>query len=86
MGWVQVTVTDTGVGIGQADIDKLFKIDIQHTTAGTAQEKGTGLGLMLCHEMVTKHGGQIWIESEKDKGTAVTFTLPIKNWPHPEER
>jgi len=86
MEWVQVTVSDTGVGIEQADIDKLFKIDVQHTTSGTAQEKGTGLGLMLCQEMVAKNGGRIWIDSEKEKGTIVTFTLPTMDSPHPGER
>jgi signal transduction histidine kinase len=83
--WVEVTVADTGVGINQADIDKLFKLEAHYTTTGTAREKGTGLGLLLCHEMVTRHGGQIWIDSEEDKGTTVTFTLPGKHHPHPEK-
>ena len=73
---IEVTVTDTGIGLSQADIDQLFKIDVHHTTPGTAQEKGTGLGLILCQEMVEKNGGQIWVESEEGKGTTVTFTVP----------
>ena len=76
--WVEVTITDTGVGISQADIDKLFKIDVHHTTPGTADETGTGLGLILCREMVTKNGGRIWVESEKGHGTTMRFTLPAK--------
>ncbi len=76
--WVQISVTDTGVGMSEVDIDKLFKIDVHHTTSGTAYEKGTGLGLILCQEMVAKHGGRIWINSEPEKGTTVTFTLPAK--------
>jgi signal transduction histidine kinase len=74
--WVEVTVADTGVGISQANLDKLFKLDVHHTTPGTAQESGTGLGLILCQEMVAKNGGQIWIDSQESKGTTVTFTLP----------
>lgn len=77
--WVQISVTDTGVGMSEVDIDKLFKIDVHHTTSGTAHEKGTGLGLILCQEMVAKHGGRIWINSEPEKGTTVTFTLPTKD-------
>jgi signal transduction histidine kinase/CheY-like chemotaxis protein len=75
-GWVEVSVTDTGVGISPEDIDKLFKSEIHHTSRGTAKEKGTGLGLILCQEMVEKNGGQIWVESELGKGTTVKFTVP----------
>jgi signal transduction histidine kinase len=74
--WVEVTVTDTGVGISPEDIDKLFRIDVHHTTTGTAKETGTGLGLILCQEMVEKNGGQIWVESEVGHGTTVKFTVP----------
>jgi signal transduction histidine kinase len=75
--WVEVSVRDTGVGISPEDIDKLFKIEVHHTTQGTAQEKGTGLGLILCQEMVEKNGGRIWVESEPGQGTTVKFTVPI---------
>jgi signal transduction histidine kinase len=84
IGWVEVTVTDTGIGMSQEDIDKLFKIDVHHTTPGTAHETGTGLGLILCQEMVAKNGGQLWVESEENKGTKVTFILPVTDWPYPE--
>ncbi|MDM8529633.1 DUF3365 domain-containing protein [Anaerolineales bacterium HSG25] len=77
--FVKISVSDTGVGISQEDIDKLFKIELHHTTLGTAQEKGTGLGLVMCHEMVDTHGGEIWIESEIDKGTTFNFTVPLYN-------
>ena len=78
-GWVEVSVSDTGVGISPADIDKLFKLEVHHTTPGTAQEKGTGLGLILCQEMVEKNGGKIWIESAgvPGQGTTVAFTVPV---------
>jgi signal transduction histidine kinase len=74
--WIEVSVSDTGVGISQKDIDKLFKIEVYHTTEGTAQEKGTGLGLILCQEMVEKNGGRIWVESELGKGAVFKFTVP----------
>jgi signal transduction histidine kinase/DNA-binding response OmpR family regulator len=77
--WVEVSVSDTGVGISPADRDKLFKLEVHHTTPGTAHEKGTGLGLILCQEMVEKNGGQIWIESIPDQGTTVIFTVPVGN-------
>lgn len=76
-GWVEVSIKDTGVGISPEDIDKLFKIEVHHTTRGTAQEKGTGLGLILCQEMVEKNGGRIWVESELNQGTTVKFTVPL---------
>jgi signal transduction histidine kinase len=82
--WVEVSVKDTGVGISQEDVDKLFKIEVHHTTRGTAQETGTGLGLILCQEMVEKNGGQIWVESELDQGTTVKFTVPTTDLSGPE--
>lgn len=81
---IEVSVTDTGVGMSTEDMAKLFKVDVHHTTPGTAQEAGTGLGLLLCQEMVLKHGGQIWVESEKGKGTRVAFNLPVSVTLHPE--
>lgn len=82
--WVQVTVVDTGIGISQEDIDKLFRIESHHSTKGTARESGTGLGLILCYELINKIGGEIWIESEPNKGTAVNFTVPAYAYVDPE--
>jgi len=73
----KIRVIDTGVGINKKDIDKLFKIDHHFHTAGTAKEKGTGLGLILCKEFIELHDGEISIESTPDKGTEVTFTIPL---------
>jgi signal transduction histidine kinase len=73
---VAVTVKDTGQGIAAADHDKIFNQSVSYTTAGTAREKGSGLGLFLCKELVEKNGGRIWFESEPGKGTSFTFTLP----------
>jgi two-component system, sensor histidine kinase and response regulator len=74
----EIAVYDNGIGIGEEDIPKLFRIDVHHTTEGTANEKGTGLGLIICKEFVEKHGGKISVESEFGKGSAFRFTLPIK--------
>lgn len=74
---VEVSISDTGVGISQADIEKLFKIDVHHSTPGTADEEGTGLGLIMCHEMIKQNGGDIWVESEVGRGTIFTFTVPL---------
>ncbi|MDM8549025.1 hybrid sensor histidine kinase/response regulator [Desulfobacterales bacterium HSG2] len=72
----EITISDTGVGIKPENIKKLFRIDAHHSTLGTANEQGTGLGLILCREFIEKNGGKIWIESEVGKGSEFKFTLP----------
>ena len=72
-----VSVSDTGIGMSHEDMQKVFKIDSSHSTLGTHGEKGTGLGLVLCKELVEKNGGRIWIDSELGKGTTFSFTLDI---------
>ncbi|MBE0646735.1 MAG: ATP-binding protein, partial [Bacteroidales bacterium] len=79
----EISVRDSGIGISKEDIDKLFRIDSKFSTRGTADEKGTGLGLILCKEFVEKHGGKIWVESELGKGSTFRFTLPISNFQFP---
>ncbi len=74
---VQITVKDTGVGIPEKNIDKLFRIDTKVSTRGTKQENGTGLGLILCKEFVAKNGGEIGVESEEGLGSRFYFTLPV---------
>jgi signal transduction histidine kinase len=74
---IVVSVSDTGVGMSRAIIDKLFRIDTKHSTKGTADEKGTGLGLILCKEFVEKNGGRIWVQSEPGKGSVFSFSLPF---------
>ncbi|UJP65946.1 sensor histidine kinase [Mongoliitalea daihaiensis] len=73
-----VSVTDNGTGIGKNRLEKLFQIDASQSTLGTANEHGTGLGLILCKEFVEMHGGMIWVESEELKGSSFYFTLPLK--------
>ncbi len=77
--YVIVKVTDSGVGMTADSISKLFRIDVTHTTLGTDQEKGSGLGLVLCKEFVELHGGSIWVESEPGKWCSFIFTLPDKH-------
>ena len=72
---ISITVKDTGIGIDPNDLPKLFRIDQHHTTPGLSNEKGSGLGLILCKEFVEKNGGTITIDSIPGKGTAITFTL-----------
>ncbi|MCX6145993.1 MAG: HAMP domain-containing sensor histidine kinase, partial [Candidatus Kapabacteria bacterium] len=71
-----ISISDTGVGISKDNINNLFRIDFHSTSIGTNQEKGTGLGLILCKEFIEKQNGKIWVESEIGKGTTFYFTLP----------
>jgi len=73
---VTLIITDTGVGISPENIDKLFRIDEQFNTRGTKGEKGTGIGLFLCHEYLDKSGGNISVVSKVDEGTTFTLNLP----------
>ncbi len=73
---VLVQVIDNGVGITPDVLQRLFRIDYHHTTRGTADEKGTGLGLILCKEFVEKNGGWIDVESSIGEGSDFKFTVP----------
>ena len=72
---VEMYVLDTGTGISSENIQKLFTKNY-FTTNGTANESGTGLGLMLCKEFLDKNGGSISVESQLGKGSKFLFTLP----------
>jgi PAS domain S-box-containing protein len=76
-GYVTISVLDNGIGIKSEDLTKLFDISEVITTKGTANESGTGLGLLLCKEFVEKHGGKIWVESKAGEGSDFKFSLPI---------
>jgi signal transduction histidine kinase len=71
-----IEVSDNGVGMNADVLKMLFDKTAPYTTRGTANEKGTGLGLILCKEFVEKNGGKIWVESEEEKGSTFYFTLP----------
>jgi signal transduction histidine kinase len=73
--WI-ISVRDNGVGMNSDVIKILFDKTAPYTTRGTANEKGTGLGLILCKEFVEKNGGKIWVESEEGGGSTFYFTLP----------
>jgi signal transduction histidine kinase len=73
-----VSISDNGVGLSKERIDKLFKITEKYSTSGTQNEKGTGLGLILCKEFIEKNNGEIWVESEVGIGTTFYFSIPIK--------
>jgi signal transduction histidine kinase len=76
--YIEVAVSDNGIGIKKENIQELFKIDTQYTRNGTSGEHGTGLGLIITREFVEKNGGQIRVESEEQKGSTFIFTLPKK--------
>jgi signal transduction histidine kinase len=71
-----ICVADNGVGIASQRLSDLFQIETSFSTVGTANEKGTGLGLILCNELVLENGGQIWAESSLGEGSRFYFTLP----------
>ena len=74
-----ITIEDNGCGIPSGDIEKIFSIGDHISTNGTNDEKGSGLGLILCKEFVNKNGGKIWAESEVKVGSKFNFTLPLTN-------
>ncbi len=69
-------VKDKGIGMTEEDMSKLFRIEVHNSEIGNSPEKGSGLGLILCKELVNKNNGEIWVESEPGKGSVFSFTLP----------
>lgn len=76
--FIEVQIKDTGTGIAEENLKKLFKADEKFQLSGTAKEKGTGLGLLICHEFVKLNHGEIRVESEIGKGSSFIFTLPLE--------
>lgn len=76
---IVVSVKDDGVGISIVDQEKLFRLDTNHSTKGTLQEIGTGLGLILCKEFIEKHGGKIRVESVPGIGSRFYFSIPYRS-------
>ncbi len=76
---ILVSVQDTGKGIAEGDLDKVFQKFQQLESAQDVEEGGTGLGLAITKEIITLHGGKIWVESKLSQGTTFNFILPYKN-------
>jgi two-component system sensor histidine kinase/response regulator len=77
-GRLEISVIDSGVGINQEDLQKLFNAETHFTRPGTHKEKGAGIGLLLTKEFVETNQGEIWVTSEEGKGSTFTFTLKAR--------
>ncbi|MEI6049098.1 MAG: PAS domain S-box protein [Bacteroidota bacterium] len=73
---VEISVEDSGIGMSRAMVDGLFRLDVKSSRSGTEGESSTGLGLIICKDLVEKHGGELLVESEEGKGSNFRFTLP----------
>jgi PAS domain S-box-containing protein len=76
--FAKIVVEDTGIGIKKTVLDKLFRFEENLSTPGTDFEHGTGLGLVLCKDFIEKNNGEIWVESEVNKGSCFCFSLPLR--------
>jgi len=74
--FIQISITDNGVGMNETTQANLFKLDVFTSTLGTGKETGTGLGIILCKEFIEKNKGNMWVDSTPDKGTSFFFTIP----------
>jgi signal transduction histidine kinase len=75
--YCRVIIEDTGVGISEQNLHNLFELDKPISTKGTAGEKGTGIGLILCKEFIIKNKGKIFVESTENVGSKFEFTIPM---------
>jgi PAS domain S-box-containing protein len=75
-GIVKVTVSDNGMGMTPEHQELLFKLGHNVSTKGTANETGTGLGLIICKDFIERNGGNIWVKSDYQRGSDFIFTLP----------
>lgn len=73
---ITVIIEDNGIGMSSDTLEKLFKLNTNYTSRGTANEKGSGLGLMLCKDFIEKNGGKLWVESKLGEGSKFYFTIP----------
>ncbi len=77
--FIEISVADTGVGMNKEDISRLFHIENRFMSEGTNKEKGTGMGLILCKDMLHLISSDLNVESYPEEGTRFYFTLPFKN-------
>jgi signal transduction histidine kinase/HAMP domain-containing protein len=80
-GHVEISVSDTGVGIAPADQEAVFEEFRQVGTDYAKKREGTGLGLALARRFIQLHGGRIWVKSAQGEGSTFTFSLPVRPWP-----
>ncbi|HEX2866771.1 MAG TPA: ATP-binding protein [Ignavibacteriales bacterium] len=83
--YAEISISDTGIGMSREVLEQIFRIDSKYTSRGTAGEEGTGLGLILCKELIDKNKGGFRVESHPGKGTVFTFTLPLLPKEEPAE-
>jgi PAS domain S-box-containing protein len=79
-GWITISIKDHGVGIEESNLAYIFDEEKSFSTPGTANERGTGLGLVLCKTFVLENSGKIWVTSEVGKGSCFYFTVPVENF------
>ena len=77
---VEISVSDSGIGMDKFFLENLFKMDNFVNRSGTDGEPSTGLGLLLCKEFVEKNGGKIWAESVEKEGSTFYFTCPMRDF------
>ena len=75
-----IKVSDNGIGMNKDELNDLFQIDKLNSRPGTNKEAGTGLGLIVCHDFVEKHGGTITVETEEDLGTTFEVKIPFARY------
>jgi len=75
--WCRISVVDNGIGIKKDDQERIFEQFSQLDSNLAKEEGGTGLGLAIVKQIIEKHGGRIWVESEYGNGSRFTFTLPL---------
>ena len=78
---IEISVADTGIGIAESDLGRLFKEFLQLETGAGRHQEGTGLGLALTKRLAELHGGDIGVVSEPGKGSTFTIRLPLRPWP-----
>ncbi len=76
---VEINVHDYGMGMSPETMSGMFGLSASKSQRGTANEKGTGLGLLICKEFVEKHGGKIWVDSKLGEGSTFTFSIPVQS-------
>ena len=79
--FLEISVTDTGIGMNQEDLDGLFKPYFRSRNELAREQSGTGLGLAITKSLILSHGGDVWVTSELGKGTTFFFTIPLEDQP-----